>query len=265
MIAWLRAGIAVIAFAVMTIVLLPVQELAVLFGWSVQRRIATFYHRAVLRILGIRVHAHAAMAGARPLLIVANHVSWKDIPVLASIGYVSFIAKSDMRGWPLFGALARLQHTVFVEREAKGKAGKQADEIAGRIADGDAMVLFPEGTTAGGNRILRFKSSLFGAAQMVAHEAHGETVWVQPLSIAYTRMHGLPMGRVHRRVISYTGDEGMAPSLLACLKGAAIDAEVRFGEPVAFAPGTDRKQFARMMEAAVGALMAESLHPRAPR
>ncbi len=253
----LRACFALVLFAAVIVLLLPLQIAAVRFGWSWQRPVAVFFHRLVARLLSIRVHPTGHMAHERPLMIVANHISWTDIIVLGSIGYVSFIAKNEVRDWPLFGTLAGLQHTVFVEREARAKSGEQAGEIARRIKDGDPMVLFPEGTTGDGNKVLPFKSSLFAAVHMVAEEAHGDAVFVQPVSLSYVRVHGLPMGRVHRRMISYVGSETMGASLFRLLKGNAIDVDVRFARPVPFAPGTDRKAFARAMQDAIGAMAAD--------
>ena len=147
MIPWLRAALAFSCFALVTLVLLPLQILAVRFDWPLQRAIVVTFHRILVRLLGLRVHVHGTLETARPLMLASNHVSWMDIHVLSSIAYVSFIAKAEVAGWPLFGTFARLQHTVFVEREAKRKSAAQASEIAARIAAGDALVLFPEGCT----------------------------------------------------------------------------------------------------------------------
>ncbi len=86
--------------------------------------------------------------------------------VMSSVADVAFIAKIEVRDWPIFGLLARLQKSVFIVREEKRKTGNQASEIAARMADGEIIVLFPEGTTSDGNRLLEVKSSLFGAAAM---------------------------------------------------------------------------------------------------
>ena len=261
MIPWLRAAIAFSCFALVTLVLLPLQVLAVRFDWPLQRTIVVTFHRILVRLLGLRVHIHGTLETARPLMLASNHVSWMDIHVLSSIAYVSFIAKAEVAGWPLFGTFARLQHTVFVEREAKRKSAAQASEIAARIAAGDALVLFPEGTTGDGNKLLPFKSSLFGAVAMVANEARAESVLVQPVSIAYTRIHGLPMGRVHHRLISYVGDETLAASALRMLRNGGVDVDVSFGKPVAVARGADRKQLARRMGEAVAELTVRVKYP----
>lgn len=265
MIPWLRAVLTFAGFAVMTLLLLPVQWLAVRFDWAIQRWIVVTFHRGLVRLLGLRIQVNGAIAEARPLLIVANHVSWMDIHVLGSIAYLSFIAKSEVARWPLFGTFARLQHTVFVERDARRKSASQASEIAGRIAAGDAMVLFPEGTTADGNKLLPFKSALFGAVGLVAAEAGDETVRIQPVSIAYTRIHGLPMGRMHHRLVSYVGTETIVTSALRMLKHGGVDVTVSFGEPIDYAGVAGRKQLARTMEETVAALTTDTKYRRAGR
>lgn len=222
------------------------------------------WHAFALRLLGIRVHVEGAPASGRPLLIVANHVSWSDICVLGSLGPYSFVAKSDMARWPVFGTLARLQRSVFVERERTRASHLQARELGERLGAGEALVLFAEGTTYDGNSVGPFKSTLFGAAQAaLAGQAGLETVHVQPVSIAYTRLHGMPMGRFHRTHAAWIGDMDLVPHVGALLREGGMDVEVRFGEPIPFSRGTNRKEIARLTEAEVRRNMAASL--REPR
>jgi len=101
----------------------------------------------------------------------------------------------------VFGWLARLQRTVFVDRRIRSTA-TQRDEISQRFAAGDALILFPEGTSGDGNRILPFKTALFGAA---AQRGRIEPVVVQPVSLAYTRLDGIPIGRAYRPFVAWYG------------------------------------------------------------
>ena len=218
------------------------------------------WHRSVLRALGFRVHVAGAPAARRPLLIVANHVSWTDIAVLGSVVDVSFIAKAQMQGWPLMGWLSTLQRTVFVERERRHRSGEQAGEIARRLQEGDAMVLFAEGTTGDGNMMLPFKSTLFGAATMAVGHDGVEEVAIQPVAIVYTRRHGMPLGRAGRMALSWIGDEDLVPHVAGLLKRGAVDVEVRFGEPVVFSATSNRKEVARLVEARVREMMRAVLH-----
>ena len=106
------------------------------------------WHRFMLKLFGFRVRVHGEMARGRPLLIVANHISWTDIMVAGSLGEVAFVAKSEVASWPAIGPLSKLSRTVFVERDRKARAGTQAGELAGRLSAREAMVLFAEGSTA---------------------------------------------------------------------------------------------------------------------
>ena len=199
------------------------------------------------------------MARQRPLLIASNHISWTDITVLGSIADVSFIARHDVEGWPLVGFLSRLQRTIFIEREQRRKSGQQASEIAERLAMGDAMVLFPEGSTGDGNMIMPFKSALFGAASMMLAAGGEETVWIQPVAIAYTRIYGVPMGRLHRPLAAWIGDQDLVSHVRGLLGSPAMDVELRFGQPIAFQRGTSRKETAQSMEAEVRRMMRAAL------
>lgn len=264
----MRAGLVLAIVIVATLVGIPVQYLALRAGIPDPGLIPRLWHRMAVRLLGIRVHVVGAPATSRPLLLAANHVSWTDIPILGSLLPASFVAKADMAAWPVFGLLARLQRSVFVERERTRASSIQANELGRRLAAGEAMVLFAEGTTSDGNTVGTFKSTLFGAARAALDAAGGahETVVVQPVTIAYTRLHGIPMGRQHRRVASWIGDTDLVPHLAQLIREGGIDVEVHFGAPVAFTRGTDRKAMARGMEAEVRATMAQALrNPRSSR
>ena len=258
MVGRVRTFFALTVAALATLVLAPTQWVLLNTGLYRGHAILRLWHRTVASVLGMRIRVHGAMEEGRPLMIAANHVSWSDITVLGSIADVSFIAKSEMSGWPLIGWLSRLQRTVFVERERRRRSGEQATEIAGRMSGGDVMVLFAEGTTADGTIVLPFKSTLFGAAGMMHSSGH-ETVWIQPVAIAYTRLHGLPMGRQHRGIAAWIGDQDLVPHIRGLLAAPAIDVEVHFGEPIAFAKGGNRKEAARLMEARVSAMLEKAL------
>lgn len=252
-----RLALGLIAFAAATPPLMAWQALALRAPFLDERRVPRLWHRMVLRLVGLRVHVHGRPAAGRPLLIAANHVSWTDIMALGAAADVHFIAKAEVAGWPLFGRLARLQRTVFIDRARPRRAGEQAGEIAARLARGEPMVLFPEGTTSDGNAVLPFKSTLFAAAQMAMGEESGAAI--QPVAIVYTRLHGMPMSRRERMRASWIGDQTLVPHLATLMRGGGIDVEIHFGEPVAFGPGADRKEIAREAERRVRAMMRAAL------
>ena len=256
-----RLVLALTVFAAVTPVLALWQAIALATGLLDARRVPRLWHRMVTRLLGLRIHVHGELARERPLLIASNHVSWTDIMVLGATADVHFIAKAEVAGWPLFGWLAKLQRTVFIDRARPRSAGEQAGAIAARLANGEPMVLFAEGTTSDGNRLLPFKSTLFAAAQMAMSEGEGEAgdAAVQPVAIVYTKLHGMPMSRRHRMRTSWIGEQTLVPHLAGLVGEGGIDVEVHFGEPVAFGPGTDRKQVAREVERRVREMMTAAL------
>ena len=167
----------------------------------------------------------------------------------------SFIAKSEVARWPLFGWLAQLQRSVFVDRQVRSTA-RQRDTIARRLAAGDALILFPEGTSGDGNRILPFKSALFSAAAAV------EGLSVQPVSIAYTRLDGLPSGRALRPLFAWYGAMTMAPHLWRVLGLGTVEIVVEFHPPTTLAACGSRKALARYCEEQIAAGLANALSGR---
>lgn len=249
---------------VVSAVMVPLQVLALRFGWRVAKTLPVLWHRAVLRLTGIRVHVHGAPdRSPRGLLLAANHISWLDIVVLGSVTPLSFISKDEVRGWGMFGKLAQWQQTVFITRERRTDVAKQANAIAARLMQGDTLVLFPEGTTSDGNFIYPFNSSLFGALGLTG--AGAETVHaVQPVAIAYTRLHGLPMGRYDRPLAAWPGDIELTPHLMKILRHGVIDVDVCFGEVIEAGPQTDRKALTAAVQRAVAQMAAAALRGRFP-
>ncbi len=256
---WLRVIYLGVLLALVTLVLLPVQLLALCFDWPIRRRLPRWWHRVACHGLGIKVHVHGSLERAKPLLLVVNHVSWKDIMIVGSVADVAFIAKTEVRHWPIFGVLARLQKTIFVAREQKRAAGVQVNEIADRLAGGEIVVLFPEGTTSDGNRLLPIKSSLFGAASSAADQVPGQMVYVQPVAIAYTGIQGMAMGRYHRSVAAWPGSLELLPSLFGLMKAGAIDVDVSFGDAIPFHRGDNRKTLSADATASLRAMLNFSL------
>ncbi len=262
MITALRLVLVAFIFVSLTLALLPVQLIAIRAGHDLRRRLPRRWHRIMAPLIGLKVEVIGAPVGDRPLMLAANHVSWKDIVVLGAVADVVYVAKSEVRDWPVFGWLARLQRSVFVERERKRTTADQIGEMAIRLKAGEIVVLFPEGTTSDGNRILPFKTSLFGAATAAIPEVPEKRVIVQPVAICYVGIQGMPMGRYHRPVAAWPGDVALGPHLMRVLREGALEVEVRFGEPVVFDETTNRKQAAKLIETRVAAMLAEGLAGR---
>lgn len=212
------------ALIVLTLPLVPLQAAALRWADSWSRRIPRFYHRCCLRLCGVSVTTIGAPAADQPVVFVANHISYLDIPLLASLTEVVFIAKADIDQWPIAGLLARLQRSVFVQRK-RASVGREGDAIRARLDEGHNLVLFGEGTTGDGNRVLPFRSAFLA----VAEQREGMSApRIQPLTIAYTQLDGMPLGRVFRQTVAWCGAAKLANHAWTLLGLGRIRATVVF-------------------------------------
>ena len=196
------------------------------------------FHRSLARTLGIRIITHGAPARGGPVLFVCNHVSWADIPVLGARLPAAFIAKSDVAGWGIVGRLATLARTVYVERTRRSSTGVQRDAISERLAAGDSLILFPEGTNSDGTGVLPFKSALFAVTDGVPQAR------IQPVTIAYTRVNGLPVTRMQLPDLAWVGDTALMPHVIGFMGLGRVTAEIRFHPPFRATDFADRKALA---------------------
>lgn len=254
----IKAILTIGVLGLVTLILIPPQWLAVKAGWKVRKQLPMIWHRIAGWLVGFKVQQIGKPATGRPLLITANHVSWVDIPVIGALMPLSFIAKSEVAGWPIFGLFAKLQRTVFVDRQRRSDTGRVTSEIADRMAAGDAMVLFAEGTSNDGNCVLPFRSALLGAATRQLGETQVD-VWVQPLSIVYRNLHGFPMGRQFRPHVAWYGDMELPDHLWGVFCDGALDVVITWGTPVLITKDTDRKSLSRHLEEEVRSLTVHAL------
>jgi 1-acyl-sn-glycerol-3-phosphate acyltransferase len=251
----LRLLVAIPAIALITVVLLPFQILAAALKLPGARIIPLLYHRLVCAVIRLRVHRRGIASLRRPLLILANHVSWLDIPVIGAIMPVVFVAKRDVADWPLFGVLAKLQPSVFVDRERVAEIRTATSEIARTLLAGNAVVLFAEGTSGDGNEILPFRSALVGAAEnVVAQSAELTEVSIQPLSILYVGKNK------DKAVWPWYDPIDIGRHMLRVLRNGNIEVVVTWGEPLRFDGRSDRKEVVKRSESAVRDLTAEARH-----
>jgi lyso-ornithine lipid O-acyltransferase len=246
-------------FVKILLILLPfiaavilLQALLVRFHSRYAGKIPKFFHGLVNRILGFSVQAEGDVpAPDRPALIIANHVSWADIPVLGAVTEGRFVAKADISGWPLIGWLAKLQRTVFVERTQRNKAKDQANELHNVLANGQSVILFPEGTSNDSNVILPFKSSLFGLAES------GEDFDIAPALLLYDKVHGMPSDRRERPLVAWYGETDFIPHAKRLLDPVRVNARVIFAPKVKFSDFPSRKEAAIYCETRIKTLYRE--------
>lgn len=265
-----RATSVLAGFMTLTLPLMPVQALLLKISPKAARRFPHWYHRQVCRVLGVRLNIEGAVASGAPVLLVSNHTSWLDIPVLSAVAPVSFVAKKEVGSWPFVSSLARLQRTVFVDRTRRQAAGETAGEIMDRLKLGDAIVLFAEGTSSDGNRVLPFKSSLFAAvkpSRTTHNREHaagdGAEPLVQTVAIVYTHLHGVPLGRADRPRVGWYGDMEMQAHAWKLLASGPLSVTIRISPPIPLAEYGDRKTLAVSSERAVREAVHRILRHRA--
>lgn len=249
----LRPAVLLLVFALITLPLMPLQQIFVWIWPRMARSFPMHYHRLVCRVLGIDVKMVGAPPPQGPTLIASNHVSWLDIVVLSSTTPLSFIAKREVNGWPFFGSLARLQRTVFVDRDRRRATGASRDEMQERFKAGDTLVLFPEGTSGDGRSVLPFKSAFFGAAEYPG-------VVVQPVTLAYNRQRGLPMTRRLMPFYAWYGGMDLPPHLWEALATGPIGVTVMFHQPLSLSGELTRKHLAAHAESEVRGGLVRALH-----
>ena len=253
-----RAAIILAVFIVSALAFISTQALSLALRMPWTRAYPHQYMRFLCALLGIKIDVHGEMVRGGPVLIAANHVSYLDILVLSALGEIAFIAKTQVGGWPLFGQGARVMRTIFVDRDRRQRAMHDRNQIQDRLREGDALVLFPEGTSTDGNSIAPFKSSLLSVAEIDLSDQEAKIrrpyrVRVQPVSLAYCNLNGVPMGRRNRPLFAWYGDMDLVGHLWRALVAGPIDVVVHFHPPVTIAQLGDRKALTRHCEAVVRA------------
>jgi 1-acyl-sn-glycerol-3-phosphate acyltransferase len=252
------AGLAVVLWLVWTLALLPIQWIAVGLDLGLARWLPVVYHRGVCRLFGLDVVQIGSPSRVSPTLFVANHCSYFDIAVIGSRLPLCFIARREIRDWPLLGLLARLQRSVFVDPR-RSATRTVRDEIGERLAAGDNLVLFPEAGIGDGNRLSPFRSAFLSSAE---RPLAGRQLWVQPLTVAYVRQGGLPIGHTGRARLAWYGDMAIGPHFWQAIQNRTTEVVIHFHPPVEAAAFSDRKALTRHCFAAIDAGREAALRGR---
>ena len=198
--------------------------------------------RRMLQVLGIELQIRGTPPAHGPLMLVANHISWLDILVMHAARHCRFVAKSEVRHWPLIGTLATGGGTLYVERESRRDAMRVVHRMADCLRAGDILAVFPEGTTSDGISLLPFHANLIQAAISAGAP-------VLPVALSFVD----PSTGRPSVTASYIGDDTLVGSLWRTVAGPPITAVVTYGEPQR-ALGRDRRSWARELRDAVEAL-----------
>ena len=196
---------------------------------------------ALLGCCGIRLQVQGQPVAQGPALLVANHISWVDIPLLHAARYCRFISKSDVQAWPIVGTLATAGGTLYLQRESRRDALRMVQDMQQALENGQVLAVFPEGTTGDGRQLLPFHANLLQAA--VSSNAP-----VQPIGLRFEDgLEALSFAP------SYVGDETLLGSVWRTLSAPGLTAVLCFGSPQR-ADGLGRKEFAELLRARVDAL-----------
>ncbi|GAN99014.1 1-acyl-sn-glycerol-3-phosphate acyltransferase [Komagataeibacter xylinus NBRC 13693] len=231
-----------------------------------------------IRVVGRRAGGvggrRARQNGERPVIYVSNHSSWLDVPVLGTVLPSNFVAKGDIEGWPIMGLVSRIGRTIFVSRQ-RSTTGRERDEMLHRLmVEGDNLILFPEGTSSDGSRVLPFLSAFFAIAKPprlppgrgpVEPESEAEAIaarpgmtpLIQPVSVVYDQLEGLPVNHARRPVFAWYGDMELGPHVWQLVKWRSMRATVLLHPPLDPNDFPSRKALAQAAWRAVAAGAAE--------
>ena len=228
-----------IIFLLLTLALLPFQFIIVFFIKNYTYIIPYFYHKICLRIFGIKIKTFGKVSINSPILLISNHASYLDIIILGSLFKTSFIAKKEISKWPLLGILAKLQNTIFIDRRVSSLKN-QENKIIKHLNEKKNLVIFPEGTSSDGNRVLPFKSSLFN----IFEKNLNSKILVQTITIVYKKINGIPMNRIERKNITWHSNMDLIPNIFNVLKKLSIEVEIIFNDEFLPSKEYDRKKIA---------------------
>jgi 1-acyl-sn-glycerol-3-phosphate acyltransferase len=207
------------------------------------QRLITWWLRKVPQILGAQVQIFGQPAG-RGVLMVANHISWLDIPLLGGATCLRFLSKKEVRHWPIIGWLADKSGTLFIERGKAGAAVEASQTILQALRTEHAVLLFPEGTTTKGEDVRTFHARLFAPA-------FDAQVPVQPVAIRYPAMAGTGLTNP---IVPYVDEQSLGDNLQGLLGERCIAVEIHFLPPIT-TEGMERKRVAAHCEQQIRAIL----------
>ena len=224
-----------------TLAAAPIQALCLVLPGPSKVLFARAYWALFSRLLGLNVRVigtHASRQSGRPVVYVSNHSSWVDVPVVGGVLDGAFVAKGEIARWPVVNVVAWLGRTVFVTRR-RGATGRERDAMRARLRAGDNLILFPEGTSSDGSRVLPFRTSFFAVAES-GPDGKAPPL-IQPVSVVYDRLGCLPTGRASRPVFAWYGDMDIATHFWRLGQRCGLRATVLLHAPLDPARFPDRK------------------------
>jgi 1-acyl-sn-glycerol-3-phosphate acyltransferase len=203
------------------------------------------FHKGVLKCFNLECIVEGTPCTERPSLYISNHISYIDIFVLGSALQGTYVAKSEVAKWPLFGQLAKLQNTLFIERRSQ-KVGGQIQQIRRHLLDKSNLILFPEGTSSIGTYVAPFHSSFFQAA-----ESEESEITIQPVTVTYTHYKDERMNRITRDYYAWYRPRKILPHFLNALGLGRAQVRVTCHQTVKLDSFDSRKECSKHCEAVI--------------
>ena len=227
---------------------IPIQIFCNIIGFKLKKLYPLFFYKMIKIITGINIEFNVSKLNKKNIgvLYVANHVSWFDIICLGALLNARFIAKKEVGKMGIFGFLAKLSNTFFIDNENKNKIREYNQIIQKKLQAGENFIIFPEGTTSDGNGIKNFKSSMLECAFDKNNQIN-----IQPISICYSKLNNIPMGIYLRRNIAWVGDTSMVAAMANFLRSGRITVDIVFHDLLNVSRFKNRKDLATYCESRI--------------
>ena len=196
--------------------------------------------KGLVYLFGIKVKVSGKIE-KKNVLFVSNHISYLDIFILGSLTKAIFVAKSDIKSWPIINKIAAIGKTIFVERSRVMTIRDQVEVLSNALKNGKNLILFPEGTSSDGLKVLPFKSSLFGLSDLYSKKKFK----IQPISITYSKLDGVPVERKFRPFFAWFGNMDLVTHAWQFLGLGLSEVKVHYHKSVLLNSFKNRKEASR--------------------
>ncbi len=243
----IRSIFLIIIVSVLIILILPIQLLINLTNLKIKYKIPKLFLKIVSSVIGIKIRSinlRNENKNKYGVLYVSNHVSWMDILCLGSLLDAQFIAKKEVAEMGLFGFLAKLNHTFFIDNTNQRKSFSYNEIIQAKLLKKQNLILFPEGTTSDGNSVRSFKSSFFESTNLPKYypEKENDFIDVCPISLCYKDKNNLPMGIFYRRYVAWQGDYPLLRLMKIFLLSGPVSIDITIHKSVDLSSFKNRKE-----------------------
>ena len=255
---------------VLIFLVLPFQIVSNIFNLKFRYLVPYLFFKLVNFFLGIKIEldqqskVHLSNKSEVGSLYVSNHVSWIDIVAIGSLIKSRFIAKKEVKAMGIFGFLAALNNTFFIDNSKATKSLDYSNNISKKLLNGENLILFPEGTTSDGSAIRKFKSSFFESANskyLCPSSREEKFINVYPITLCYLKKNGLPMGINVRRGVAWIGEYPMLRLMYDFLISGNVSIYINISNAVTFKDFGDRKKLSSHCENTILANLTNTIHP----